>query len=88
MTAADSTSKGRLTGDELDQRRLGPSIIKERAVDGLEASRMAADAHPDVMLLDVAMPRMGGVDALSTMPHESTRVILLTAAIEPAESSA
>jgi DNA-binding NarL/FixJ family response regulator len=39
----------------------------------------------ELMLLDVAMPRMGGIEALSTIPPETTRVILLTAAIEPAE---
>jgi two-component system nitrate/nitrite response regulator NarL len=48
-------------------------------------SRIARDVHPDVMLLDVAMPRMGGVEALTTIQHEATRVILLTAAIEPSE---
>jgi DNA-binding NarL/FixJ family response regulator len=62
----------------------GFEVVAE-AVDGVGASRVARDIHPDVMLLDVAMPRMGGVEALTTMQAEATRVILLTAAIEPSE---
>jgi DNA-binding NarL/FixJ family response regulator len=62
----------------------GFEVVAE-AVDGLDASRIVRDAHPDVMLLDVAMPRMGGVEALTTMQEAATRVILLTAGIEPSE---
>jgi two-component system, NarL family, nitrate/nitrite response regulator NarL len=62
----------------------GFEVVAE-AVDGLDASRITHDVHPDVLLLDVAMPRMGGVEALATLHHEATRVILLTAAIEPSE---
>ena len=62
----------------------GFEVVAE-AVDGLNASQMVRDSHPDVMLLDVAMPRMGGVEALASIQHTHTRVILLTAAIEPSE---
>ena len=62
----------------------GFEVVAE-AVDGLDASRIARDVRPDVMLLDVAMPRMGGVEALTTIQQETTRVILLTAGIEPSE---
>jgi DNA-binding NarL/FixJ family response regulator len=62
----------------------GFEVVAE-TVDGLDISRIARDVHPDVLLLDIAMPRMGGVEALTTIQHEATRVILLTAAIEPSE---
>jgi DNA-binding NarL/FixJ family response regulator len=62
----------------------GFEVVAE-AVDGLDASRIVRDVHPDVMLLDVAMPRMGGVEALTTMQEDATRVILLTAGIDPSE---
>lgn len=62
----------------------GFEVVAE-AIDGLGASRIVRDVHPDVMLLDVAMPRMGGVEALTTMQQDATRVILLTAGIEPSE---
>ena len=52
------------------------------AADGEEALRMTRDVKPDILLLDVAMPRMGGIDALSKADVQATRVILLTAAIE------
>src|SRR5262249_33493880 len=35
-----------------------------------------------VLLLDVAMPRLSGVDALVNMPASTTRILLLTAAID------
>ena len=62
----------------------GFEVVAE-AVDGVEAGRVATDIQPDVLLLDVAMPRMGGVEALSTIPLETTRVVLLTAAIDPGD---
>ena len=48
------------------------------AADGEEALRMTRDLTPDILLLDVAMPRMGGIDALSKADVQATRVILLT----------
>ena len=62
----------------------GFEVVAE-SVDGLDVARIAREVHPDVLLLDVAMPRMGGVEALTTIQQEATRVLLLTAAIEPSE---
>jgi DNA-binding NarL/FixJ family response regulator len=62
----------------------GFEVVAE-AVDGVEAGRIAVEVQPDVLLLDVAMPRMGGVEALSTIPLDTTRVVLLTAAIDPGD---
>jgi DNA-binding NarL/FixJ family response regulator len=56
------------------------------ACDGAEAVKMARQLKPDILLLDLAMPRMPGLEALremSTGPaNSSVRVILLTAAAE------
>jgi two-component system, NarL family, nitrate/nitrite response regulator NarL len=56
------------------------------ACDGAEAVKMARQLKPDIMLLDLAMPRTPGLEALremSTGPaSNSVRVILLTAAAE------
>lgn len=62
----------------------GFEVVAE-AADGIEAVRVAREARPDVLLLDVAMPRMGGIETLSAPDVGSIRVILLTAAIEPGE---
>ena len=62
----------------------GFKVVAE-AADGVEAVRVTRETKPDILLLDVAMPRMGGIDAISIPELHSTRVILLTAAIEPTE---
>jgi len=62
----------------------GFEVVGE-AKDGSEAIRMAQALHPDVILLDVAMPRVTGLAALEELGKMSTKVILLTAAIERAD---
>jgi len=56
------------------------------ACDGSEAVKMARQLKPDILLLDLAMPRMPGLEALREMSsgpaNSSVRVILLTAAAE------
>src|SRR4051794_33448382 len=38
--------------------------VVAEGTDGVDAIRIAREERPDIMLLDVAMPRLGGVDAL------------------------
>jgi len=56
------------------------------AQDGTEAVKLTRQLKPDILLLDLAMPRMPGLDALREMSSGSNsnavRVILLTAAAE------
>jgi DNA-binding NarL/FixJ family response regulator len=55
------------------------------AADGLEAVELAHEHKPDVVVLDLKMPRMSGLVALTKMTAElpRTRVLLLTACEEP-----
>lgn len=59
------------------------SVVGE-AADAEEAFALALTSKPDILLLDLAMPRISGLQALGTMPEfaRSTRVVVLTAAID------
>lgn len=63
----------------------GLKVIGE-ACDGAEAVKLARQLKPDILLLDLAMPRHPGLEALREMStnsgQQSVRVILLTAAAE------
>jgi len=58
-----------------------------QASDGAEAVRLARELHPDVLLLDLAMPRVSGLEALRELSAWAAgpRVLLLTVAIEDAQ---
>jgi DNA-binding NarL/FixJ family response regulator len=53
-------------------------VISE-AADGMEAVEEARRLHPDVVLMDVRMPRLDGVEACRIIVEESdTKVVVLT----------
>ncbi len=51
------------------------------AANGHEALALARNVHPDLVLLDLAMPIMGGFDVLPILErdHPATRVVIVTA---------
>jgi DNA-binding NarL/FixJ family response regulator len=58
------------------------------ASDGAEAVKMARQLKPDILLLDLAMPRHPGLEALRDLSvgvNSPVRVILLTAAAEKSQ---
>jgi DNA-binding NarL/FixJ family response regulator len=54
--------------------------IVAEASDGLEAIELAADLVPDVVLMDVRMPGVGGIEATRRIrtAHPAVRVMMLT----------
>jgi len=74
--------------DEDDVRRLIQIKLKKEgfnvltAANGLEGFEMARDEHPDVVLLDVMMPKMDGYTAAAKIKAEVSPapiIIMLTA---------
>ena len=58
--------------------------IVAEAKDGAEALNMVRTLRPDILLLDLAMPRMPGMEALRELTSESitTRTIVLTGLVD------
>lgn len=54
-------------------------VISE-ASDGQEAVRDATELQPDVIVLDIAMPRLNGIEAAKMIRHKSpkSRIVFLT----------
>jgi len=54
--------------------------VAGEASNGLDAIRLSADLQPDVILMDVNMPSMGGVDAVTAIRKsgQPVRIIMLT----------
>jgi DNA-binding NarL/FixJ family response regulator len=62
----------------------GFEVVGE-AADGSEVVALVEKLRPDILLLDVAMPRVAGLDVLRALAAQAApvRTIVLTAAIDP-----
>jgi len=64
----------------------GFSVVGE-ATNGIEALDLVNQLRPDVLLLDISMPRLTGLEVLRRLSKETAplRTILLTASVEKSE---
>jgi two-component system response regulator ResD len=85
-------SKGRvvLIVDDDDMiRRLVRTVLEAdefevvEARDGESALQLATEAHPAVVVLDIMMPGLDGVEVCRRLDHQQVKVIVLTARDEP-----
>lgn len=85
-----------LIDDEYDIRAVARLTLKtiggwdvSLAESGIEGVAKAVDEQPDVILLDVMMPDMDGIETLRALQAnpatQSIPIILLTAKVQPAE---
>jgi len=63
---ADDSASMRLSVRLLLQGRHAELVVRE-AVDGVDAIEKAKKSRPDLILLDLAMPRLNGVEAATVI---------------------
>lgn len=80
LILADDHAVVRTGTRQLLERQPDFQIVGE-ASDGVEAVQLAHDLQPDVVVMDVRMPRMSGVEATKRIKQEcpAVRVLVLTA---------
>ena len=63
----------------VDWQSMGAQVVGE-AADGLEGLEIVAAARPDVVLTDIRMPRMNGLDMAKVLAekHPAVKVVFLT----------
>jgi CheY-like chemotaxis protein len=76
---ADDSASVRLSVRLLLEGRHTEIVVRE-AVDGLDAIEKAKKSKPDLILLDLAMPRLNGAEAATVLKNDlpKTPVILFT----------
>jgi CheY-like chemotaxis protein len=76
---ADDSASVRLSVRLLLEGRHAEIVVRE-AVDGLDAVEKAKKSTPDLILLDLAMPRLNGAQAATVLKNDlpKTPVILFT----------
>ena len=82
LIVEDDPDTTRLVG--LYLARDGHKILS--AADGLEGLRLAREARPDLVVLDLMLPKMDGTEVCRTLREESmVPIIMLTARVEEAD---
>ncbi len=78
MIAEDSDATRLVLKDSL---KIGHHEIVAEAVDGVEAIEKFSETNPDILLLDIAMPKKDGMSVLKEImsSNPDAKIIMLTA---------
>jgi DNA-binding NarL/FixJ family response regulator len=89
LLVADDNSQVRMFIRRMSVQEPGLQLVGE-AEDGAEAIRLTQILRPDIVLLDLAMPRLNGLEAMRRIKAEraETKVIIVTVHTEDAYRSA
>jgi DNA-binding NarL/FixJ family response regulator len=60
--------------------------VKGEAGDGVEAIRLALELHPQVVVMDCAMPKMNGLDATRKILEQQPKAMVLMLSMHPEET--
>jgi DNA-binding NarL/FixJ family response regulator len=82
-----------MVADDNEMVRMALAILIEtfddlqlvaEAADGLEAIQLAKQVHPDVVIMDLQMPKVNGIEATRTIKQiaDNVRVVVLTSSME------
>src|SRR3954462_15938473 len=82
LVVEDERAIARIASDYL--QHAGFAVLS--ASDGAEALAIAGARHPDLVILDLGLPRIDGVDVARTLRQTSdVPIIMLTARVEEAD---
>jgi DNA-binding NarL/FixJ family response regulator len=70
----------------LVERSTSGHVIVGEASDGLAAARLAQEFSPEVVLMDISMPKLNGIETTRLLAREcpATRVVMLSMHADPA----
>ena len=89
MPAATAHPTALVVDDEEVIRRLVRTVLEAdeysviEAPDGKVALEMALESRPSIVILDVMMPDMDGVEVCQRLDHGAVKVVMLTARDDP-----
>jgi pilus assembly protein CpaE len=76
VIVVDDQAPFRLAARAVLRRTEGFSLVGE-AENGLEAISLANDVHPDLVLMDINMPEMGGIEATRRIMAELPDTVVI-----------
>jgi two-component system, NarL family, response regulator NreC len=74
------------TGLKLLLERVADMEVVAEANDGREAVRLADEVHPDVVLMDIGMPLLNGLDAAAQIKRQDERIGVIMLSMHTDES--